>query len=93
MECETLVFCDLSKEDKEITKNHFFIKHHGLLGICIAERKALIFVDKIAKSRYRKKHGIIKALSGIVFHELLHLCDWKASEYEINKMEEIMFEI
>ena len=96
MECESLVFCDLSKEDTKNTKKFIYIKFHGLLGICIQrglfspERKALIFVDRITKSRYIKRHGTIKALSGIVIHELLHLCDWDASEHEVEFMELIL---
>lgn len=91
IESETIVFCDTQEEDLELFKKQPYLHFRGLLGIC-SKNKAIIFVDRIIKSKIVKKHGIIKTISGILFHELLHICAWEASEYEVNRMEEIVYE-
>ena len=91
MKSETIVFCDISKKDFKLLRTHPYLHFRGLLGIT-SKDKAIVFVDRIIKSKFVKKHGLIKTISGVLFHELIHICDWNASEYEVEKMEEVVYE-
>ena len=81
----------MSEKDRyDLNHNpHLYFKE--LLGTCTTET-AFVFVERIYQSKLSEKVGISTAIDIVLFHELIHICDWELTEYEVERMEKNIFE-